>query len=134
MTVKIADMVEHIRNGTSIAVTTSNIGKDEAIAGKQQIEVVSSMFMNITQSVEQMAAEMEELSAVSQQMSAGTEQVTATMGELARISEHSAVGIEGMLQLSRKQWEIVSKMTDQFATLEQVADENRNLIKTFKFN
>jgi len=134
MTAKIAGMVEHIRDGTSIAVATSNIGKDEAIAGKQQIEAVSSMFMNIKESVENMASEMEELSAITEQMSAGTEQVSATMGDLANISEHSASGIELMLQLSQKQWESINKMTDQFETLEQVADENKSLIKTFKLD
>jgi len=134
MTSKIAYMVEHIRNGTNIAVTTSNIGKDEAITGRQQIEVVSSMFMNIKQSVEHMVSEMEELSAITEQMSAGTEQVSATMGELASISERSAAGVEVMLQLSSKQLDSINKMTTQFETLEQVTDENEKLIKTFKLN
>ncbi|MFO6495789.1 MULTISPECIES: methyl-accepting chemotaxis protein TlpB [Bacillus] len=106
----------------------------EVQSGLKITEKTETSFSQISDMTNEIAGKLQTLNAAVEQLSSGSREVSGAVEEIAEVSRESTAGIQDIAASAEEQMASMEEISSSSATLEQMAEELRELTKKFKVN
>ncbi|WP_260865705.1 methyl-accepting chemotaxis protein [Paenibacillus xylanexedens] len=129
---RITDLVQLIQNDTGHAVEAVKVNSSETEAGIEMVTVAGQAFEQISDAVNKVAGEIQEVSAGSEEMSASTNEVVGYVDQISNIAEEAAGGAHNVSAATEEQLASMEEIASSASSLSQMAEELQEQINKFK--
>ncbi|PLT35638.1 hypothetical protein CUU64_03270 [Bacillus sp. V5-8f] len=131
-TQQIGQLIAAIQDETERAVQSMGSVTKEVTEGMSVVQTAGTSFMEIQQSVNEAAEQIEQVSAAVQQMAAGTDQMVSSMGVISEIAKEAAFGTQNVSAATEEQLASMEEIGTSAESLNNLAEELQNEISKFK--
>lgn len=128
----IANLVHHIQEDTTQAMSSMNHVKIEMEDGLNRMHSTGNVFVNIKQAVEGIAGRIEEVFATMEQLSAGSEQINHTMIQINESAGQSIEHFQHISSSTQEQLAAMEEVASSAAHLSHLAEDMQNTTSQFK--
>ncbi|MEY8744062.1 methyl-accepting chemotaxis protein [Bacillales bacterium AN1005] len=129
---RITDLVQLIQNDTGHAVQAVKVNSSETEAGIEMVTAAGQAFEQISDAVNKVAGEIQEVSAGSEEMSASTNEVVGYVDQISNIAEEAAGGAHNVSAATEEQLASMEEIASSASSLSQMAEELQEQINKFK--
>ncbi|MCG7377636.1 methyl-accepting chemotaxis protein [Paenibacillus sp. ACRSA] len=129
---RITDLVQLIQNDTGHAVEAVKVNSSETEAGIEMVTAAGQAFEQISDAVNKVAGEIQEVSAGSEEMSASTNEVVGYVDQISNIAEEAAGGAHNVSAATEEQLASMEEIASSASSLSQMAEELQEQINKFK--
>lgn len=129
---RITDLVQLIQNDTGHAVEAVKVNSSETEAGIEMVTAAGQAFEQISDAVNKVAGEIQEVSAGSEEMSASTNEVVGYVDQISNIAEEAAGGAHNVSAATEEQLASMEEIASSASSLSQIAEELQEQINKFK--
>ncbi|TCZ78183.1 methyl-accepting chemotaxis protein [Paenibacillus albiflavus] len=129
---QIGQLVSAIQSETHLAVESMAQGTKEVGLGIEVVDHAGKSFEIIQQSINQVAAQIQEVTAYSQQMQSSTEQAVAIVSQISEVAKRSADGTKDISAAAQEQLASIEEVNSFSGSLATMAEDLRNIAKGFK--
>ncbi|UQZ37605.1 methyl-accepting chemotaxis protein [Paenibacillus sp. PK3_47] len=129
---KITELVQLIQNDTDHAVQAVKVNSSETEAGIEMVTAAGQAFEQISDAVNKVAGEIQEVSAGSEQMSASTDEVVHYVEEISTIAEEASGGVHNVSAATEEQLASMEEIASSAGALSRMAEELQEQINKFK--
>ncbi|MFC7373300.1 methyl-accepting chemotaxis protein [Fictibacillus iocasae] len=131
---KIGAIVKEVQDGTERSVTAMNEVRQNVISGMEITDRSKAKFTDIVDSMDRMAAQIEEISATSQEISAGSEEVAASVQDMADVARNSSEYTLKTAVSAEEQVASMQEIQQSVSQLSNMAIDLETIISSFKMN
>ncbi|WP_438825379.1 methyl-accepting chemotaxis protein TlpB [Bacillus sp. JJ353] len=124
----IQDIVKEIDNSLKMFQSVN----DEVMSGLKITEETEASFKHIYGMTNEIAGKLQTMNTAVEQLSKGSQDVSEAVGDIAEVSRESTAGIQDIAASAEEQLASMEEISSSAATLEQMAEELRDLTKKFK--
>ncbi|ASB88953.1 MULTISPECIES: methyl-accepting chemotaxis protein TlpB [Bacillus] len=124
----IQDIVKEIEHSLTMFQSVNY----EVQSGLNITEDTEASFKHIYDMTNEIAGELQTMNTAVEQLSKGSEEVSEAVEEIAEVSKESSAGIQDIAASAEEQLASMEEISSSAATLEQMAEDLRNLTKKFK--
>ncbi|AWV40949.1 chemotaxis protein [Bacillus licheniformis] len=124
----IQEIVKEIEHSLSMFQSVNH----EVQSGLKITEKTESSFHEISGMTNEIAGKLQTLNAAVEQLSKGSQEVSGAVQEIADVSRESTAGIQDIAASAEEQLASMEEISTSSATLEQMAEDLRELTKKFK--
>ncbi|MEK4269369.1 methyl-accepting chemotaxis protein TlpB [Bacillus sp. FSL W8-0940] len=124
----IQDIVKEIEHSLTMFQSVNY----EVQSGLNITEDTEASFKHIYDMTNEIAGELQTMNTAVEQLSKGSEEVSEAVEEIAEVSKESSAGIQDIAASAEEQLASMEEISSSDATLEQMAEDLRNLTKKFK--
>ncbi|WP_459208789.1 methyl-accepting chemotaxis protein TlpB [Bacillus glycinifermentans] len=124
----IQDIVKEIDNSLKMFQSVN----DEVMSGLKITEETEASFKHIYGMTNEIAGKLQTMNTAVEHLSKGSQDVSEAVGDIAEISRESTAGIQDIAASAEEQLASMEEISSSAATLEQMAEELRDLTKKFK--
>ncbi|MCM3204354.1 methyl-accepting chemotaxis protein [Paenibacillus illinoisensis] len=129
---KITDLVQLIQNDTNHAVQAVKVNSSETEAGIEMVTAAGQAFEQISEAVNKVAGEIQEVSAGSEEMSASTDEVVRYVEQISNIAEEASGGVHNVSAATEEQLASMEEIASSAGSLSKMAEELQEQINKFK--
>lgn len=129
---QIAKLTHEMEQGTGAATESMGTATKEITKGIATVQEAGERFRVILQSIQEVAAQMEEVSSASKQMDASMVHVGESFEVAVAISDQISAGAQEGSAASEEQLAAMQEVASSAATLSNIADELQEIIQRFK--
>lgn len=129
---KITDLVQLIQNDTNHAVLAVKVNSSETEAGIEIVTAAGQAFEHISEAVNKVADEIQEVSAGSEEMSASTDEVVRYIEQISSIAGKASGGVHNVSAATEEQLASMEEITAAAESLSKMAEELQGQINKFK--
>ncbi|PYY29651.1 Methyl-accepting chemotaxis protein [Paenibacillus illinoisensis] len=129
---KITDLVQLIQNDTNHAVQAVKLNSSETEAGIEMVTAAGQAFEQISEAVNKVAGEIQEVSAGSEEMSASTDEVVRYVEQISNIAEEASGGVHNVSAATEEQLASMEEIASSAGSLSKMAEELQEEINKFK--
>ncbi|AIQ57843.1 methyl-accepting chemotaxis protein [Paenibacillus borealis] len=129
---KITDLVQLIQNDTNHAVLAVKVNSSETEAGIEIVTAAGQAFEHISEAVNKVADEIQEVSAGSEEMSASTDEVVRYIEQISSIAGEASGGVHNVSAATEEQLASMEEITAAAESLSKMAEELQGQINKFK--
>lgn len=129
---QIAQLIEDIQKDTDNAIETMGNGIAEVERGAQVVRATGETFIQIVQSAESIAGQIQEVSAASEEISASSEQIAASMGMMRHQAEDTLGHIQSVAAASEEQLASMEEVTRASEALNKMSEDLKHEIDKFQ--
>ncbi|MDF9842853.1 MULTISPECIES: methyl-accepting chemotaxis protein [unclassified Paenibacillus] len=129
---KITDLVQLIQSDTDQAVEAVQVNSSETEAGIEMVTAAGQAFEQISEVVNKVAGEIQEVSAGSEEMTASTDESVRYMSEISMIAEESSSGVHNVSAATEEQLASMEEISTSAGALSKMAEELQEQINKFK--
>ncbi|MBG9914927.1 chemotaxis protein, partial [Bacillus sonorensis] len=124
----IQDIVKEIEHSLTMFQSVNH----EVQSGLNITEDTEASFKHIYDMTNEIAGKLQTMNTAVEQLSKGSEEVSEAVEEIAEVSKESSAGIQDIAASAEEQLASMEEISSSAATLEQMAEDLRNLTKKFK--
>lgn len=128
---QIEQLIASIQNESHQAVDSMEKGTREVSLGIEVVNEAGKSFVQIRDSVSQVASQIQEVQAYSQLMTKDTEQVVQLIGQISAIAENSADGTQNVSAATEEQLAAIQQVTSSAESLAKVAEDLQEQVRKF---
>lgn len=128
----IYDLIKEIQTEAEKAVQSMDDGSAVVIEGIRMVHLSGDSFKDIVTSIEQVAAESQEVFAVVAQVHSGTKVMLESMESISQIAEHSAANIQNVAAAAEEQNAAMEEVSASAEALSEMAQQLQEAISKFK--
>lgn len=129
---KITDLVQLIQKDTDHAVQAVKVNSNETEAGIEIVTAAGQAFEQISNAVNKVAGEIQEVSAGSEEMSASTSEVVGYVGQISNIAGEAAGGVHNVSAATQQQLASMEEIASSAGSLSKMAEELQEQINKFR--
>ncbi|WP_188066722.1 methyl-accepting chemotaxis protein [Brevibacillus brevis] len=129
---RITDLVQLIQNDTRQAVEAVKMNSDETQSGMEIVTAAGQAFENISNAVNKVAGEIQEVSAGAEQMAASTDEVVHYVEKISAIAEEASGGVNNVSAATEQQLASTEEIASSAGSLSKMAEELQEQINKFK--
>ncbi|WP_433751436.1 methyl-accepting chemotaxis protein [Paenibacillus amylolyticus] len=129
---KITDLVQLIQKDTDHAVQAVKVNSSETEAGIEMVTAAGQAFEQISDAVNKVAGEIQEVSAGSEEMSASTTEVVGYVSQISNIAGEAAGGVHNVSAATQQQLASMEEIASSAGSLSKMAEELQEQINKFK--
>ncbi|MED1947691.1 MULTISPECIES: methyl-accepting chemotaxis protein [Brevibacillus] len=129
---RITDLVQLIQNDTRQAVEAVKMNSDETQSGMEIVTAAGQAFENISNAVNKVAGEIQEVSAGAEQMAASTDEVVHYVEKISTIAEEASGGVNNVSAATEQQLASTEEIASSAGSLSKMAEELQEQINKFK--
>lgn len=129
---KITDLVQLIQNDTNHAVLAVKVNSSETEAGIEIVTAAGQAFEHISEAVNKVADEIQEVSAGSEEMSASTDEVVRYIEQISSIAGEASGGVHNVSAATEEQLASMEEIASSAEFLSKMAEELQGQINKFK--
>ncbi|AIQ54753.1 chemotaxis protein [Paenibacillus sp. FSL R7-0331] len=129
---KITDLVQLIQNDTNHAIEAVKVNSSETEAGIEIVTAAGQAFGQITEVVNKVAGEIQEVSAGSEEMSASTDESVQYMEQISNIAQESSGEVHNVSAATEEQLASMEEIASSASALSKMAEELQEQINKFK--
>ncbi|MFX3651190.1 MAG: methyl-accepting chemotaxis protein [Paenibacillus sp.] len=129
---KITDLVQLIQKDTDHAVQAVKVNSSETEAGIEMVTAAGQAFEQISDAVNKVAGEIQEVSAGSEEMSASTTEVVGYASQISNIAGEAAGGVHNVSAATQQQLASMEEIASSAGSLSKMAEELQEQINKFK--
>ncbi|MBW5471076.1 HAMP domain-containing protein [Brevibacillus formosus] len=129
---RITDLVQLIQNDTRQAVEAAKMNSDETQSGMEIVTAAGQAFENISNAVNKVAGEIQEVSAGAEQMAASTDEVVHYVEKISAIAEEASGGVNNVSAATEQQLASTEEIASSAGSLSKMAEELQEQINKFK--
>lgn len=129
---QIAKLIQGIQSDTLQVATLMDKEMTEVTHGIQLVEETGKSFDSILHSIENVSSEIQQVAAISEEMSASVEQVNKNVEGVAIVVGSTGISISDIASATEEQSASMQEVTASAASLGNMAEGLRELVKTFK--
>lgn len=129
---RITDLVQLIQKDTDHAVQAVKVNSSETEAGIEMVTAAGQAFEQISDAVNKVAGEIQEVSAGSEEMSASTTEVVGYVSQISNIAGEAAGGVHNVSAATQQQLASMEEIASSAGSLSKMAEELQEQINKFK--
>ncbi|KHL92982.1 chemotaxis protein [Paenibacillus sp. IHB B 3415] len=129
---KITDLVQLIQKDTNHAVQAVKVNSSETEAGIEIVTAAGQAFEHISEAVNKVADEIQEVSAGSEEMSASTDEVVQYIEQISSIAGEASGGVHNVSAATEEQLASMEEIAASAEFLSRMAEELQGQINKFK--
>ncbi|NMI04545.1 HAMP domain-containing protein [Paenibacillus sp. SZ31] len=129
---RITDLVQLIQKDTDHAVEAVKVNSSETEAGIEMVTAAGQAFEQISDAVNKVAGEIQEVSAGSEEMSASTTEVVGYVSQISNIAGEAAGGVHNVSAATQQQLASMEEIASSAGSLSKMAEELQEQINKFK--
>ncbi|WP_458125590.1 methyl-accepting chemotaxis protein [Paenibacillus sp. Z3-2] len=129
---RITDLVQLIQKDTDHAVQAVKVNSSETEAGIEMVTAAGQAFEQISDAVNKVAGEIQEVSAGSEEMSASTTEVVGYVSQISNIAGEAAGGVHNVSAATEQQLASMEEIASSAGSLSKMAEELQEQINKFK--
>lgn len=129
---RITDLVQLIQKDTDHAVQAVKVNSSETEAGIEMVTAAGQAFEQISDAVNKVAGEIQEVSAGSEEMSASTTEVVGYVSQISNIAGEAAGGVHNVSAATQRQLASMEDIASSAGSLSKMAEELQEQINKFK--
>ncbi|WP_339285876.1 methyl-accepting chemotaxis protein [Paenibacillus sp. FSL R5-0486] len=129
---RITDLVQLIQKDTDHAVQAVKVNSSETEAGIEMVTAAGQAFEQISDAVNKVAGEIQEVSAGSEEMSASTTEVVGYVSQISNIAGEAAGGVHNVSAATQQQLASMEDIASSAGSLSKMAEELQEQINKFK--
>lgn len=129
---KITDLVQLIQKDTDHAVQAVKVNSNETEAGIEIVTAAGQAFEQISNAVNKVAGEIQEVSAGSEEMSASTTEVVGYVDQISNIAGEAAGGVHNVSAATQQQLASMEEIASSAGSLSKMAEELQEQINKFR--
>lgn len=129
---RITNLVQLIQNDTRQAVEAVKMNSDETQSGMEIVTAAGQAFENISNAVNKVAGEIQEVSAGAEQMAASTDEVVHYVEKISAIAEEASGGVNNVSAATEQQLASTEEIASSAGSLSKMAEELQEQINKFK--
>ncbi|WP_336759208.1 methyl-accepting chemotaxis protein [Paenibacillus sp. USHLN196] len=129
---RITDLVQLIQKDTDHAVQAVKVNSSETEAGIEMVTAAGQVFEQISDAVNKVAGEIQEVSAGSEEMSASTTEVVGYVSQISNIAGEAAGGVHNVSAATQQQLASMEEIASSAGSLSKMAEELQEQINKFK--
>jgi len=129
---QIGQLISTIQNETHHAVEAMAKGTDEVGLGIEVVHKAGRSFETIQQSVNHVAAQIQEVTAYSQQMQSNTEQAVEIVSQISEEARKSADGTQNISAAAQEQLASIEEVNSFAESLAKMAEDLQTIVKAYK--
>ncbi|AOY75906.1 methyl-accepting chemotaxis protein [Clostridium formicaceticum] len=131
-TEKISQLVGNIGKNTQGAVQSINTSKERVEIGKNVIEDVNKVFIDILTSVKGVTKEIKDLASVSDEMSMGAKEVSSSVNQLETIAKELSYSMQNIATSAQDELKHIKGIKTSSENLAHMAEELQQIVPKFK--
>ena len=131
---QITKLIRSIQEETTNAVKQMQEGTAKAAEGRLKTNELTTVFHTIEEAVKDVETKVEEVSSAAEQMASGSEQMVDAVNVVKTAAEENAQASQENSAASQEQLAMMEEISSSAQSLSQLADDMRNMVKTFKLN
>ncbi|USG65510.1 methyl-accepting chemotaxis protein [Brevibacillus ruminantium] len=128
---QIEQLITAIQAESNQAVHSMEKGTREVALGIDVVNEAGKSFVQIRDSVSQVATQIHEVQAYSLQMTKDTEQVVHLVGQISKVAENAADGTQNVSAATEEQLAAVQQVTSSAESLAKVAEDLQDQVRKF---
>lgn len=129
---RITDLVQLIQKDTDHAVQAVKVNSNETEAGIEIVTAAGQAFEQISNVVNKVAGEIQEVSAGSEEMSASTNEVVGYVDQISNIAGEAAGGVHNVSAATQQQLASMEEIASSAGSLSKMAEELQEQINKFR--
>ncbi|MGE5703922.1 MAG: methyl-accepting chemotaxis protein [Clostridia bacterium] len=129
---RITELIEVIRQETTLAVSAMDKGYDDVEEGMAVVREAGDAFQKISEKVSQVAVQMEDVSVSSEQMLTNTRNFAQSVGHIEKIARESLRNAHAVAASSQEQLASMEEISASTEALNKMAQELHELTGRFK--
>ncbi|WP_405131569.1 methyl-accepting chemotaxis protein [Paenibacillus sp. FSL H8-0317] len=129
---RITDLVQLIQKDTDHAVQAVKVNSSETESGIEMVTAAGQAFEQISDAVNKVAGEIQEVSAGSEEMSASTTEVVGYVSQISNIAGEAAGGVHNVSAATQQQLASMEEIASSAGSLSKMAEELQEQINKFK--
>jgi methyl-accepting chemotaxis protein len=129
---RITDLVQLIQKDTDHAVQAVKVNSNETEAGIEIVTAAGQAFEQISDAVNKVAGEIQEVSAGSEEMSASTNEVVGYVDQISNIAGEAAGGVHNVSAATQQQLASMEEIASSAGSLSKMAEELQEQINKFR--
>ncbi|WP_440117030.1 methyl-accepting chemotaxis protein [Paenibacillus sp. QZ-Y1] len=129
---QITDLVQLIQKDTEHAVQAVKVNSSETEAGIEIVTAAGQAFEQISNVVNKVAGEIQEVSAGSEEMSASTNEVVGYVDQISNIAGEAAGGVHNVSAATQQQLASMEEIASSAGSLSKMAEELQEQINKFR--
>ncbi|WP_042201115.1 methyl-accepting chemotaxis protein [Paenibacillus camerounensis] len=129
---KITDLVQLIQDDTNHAIEAVKVNSSETESGIEIVTAAGQAFGQITEVVNKVAGEIQEVSAGSEEMSASTDESVRYMEQISNIAQESSGEVHNVSAATEEQLASMEEIASSASALSKMAEELQEQINKFK--
>ncbi|REK76922.1 methyl-accepting chemotaxis protein [Paenibacillus paeoniae] len=129
---QIAELLASIQSETAIAIDSIEEGTREVAIGMDVVNQAGAAFTEILESVQQVAAQIQEVTAYSIQMNSNTEHAVDQVNVITEIAGRSAEGTQNVSAATEEQLAAMEQVSASATSLAQMAEDLQSYLRQFK--
>ncbi|MHA7964154.1 methyl-accepting chemotaxis protein [Paenibacillus sp. CAU 1782] len=129
---QISRLVQLIQKDTRHAVEAVKVNSDETQSGMEIVTEAGRAFEQISNAINKVAGEIQEVSAGAEQMAASTDEVVKFMGEISGIAEKASGGVQNVSAATEQQLASMEEIAASAGSLSQMAEQLQEQVNKFK--
>jgi methyl-accepting chemotaxis protein len=129
---RITDLVQLIQKDTDHAVQAVKVNSNETEAGIEIVTAAGQAFEQISNAVNKVAGEIQEVSAGSEEMSASTNEVVGYVDQISNIAGEAAGGVHNVSAATQQQLASMEEIASSAGSLSKMAEELQEQINKFR--
>ncbi|KKB74639.1 methyl-accepting chemotaxis protein [Bacillus sp. FSL M8-0052] len=129
---EIEDLIQKIVKEIEHSLTMFQSVNHEVQSGLKITEETESSFKHIYEMTNEIAGKLQTMNAAVEHLSKGSQDVSEAVGDIAEVSRENTAGIQDIAASAEEQLASMEEISSSAATLEQMAEELRDLTRKFK--
>ncbi|NUJ18667.1 HAMP domain-containing protein [Bacillus glycinifermentans] len=129
---EIEDLIQKIVKEIEHSFTMFQSVNHEVQSGLKITEETESSFKHIYEMTNEIAGKLQTMNAAVEHLSKGSQDVSEAVGDIAEVSRENTAGIQDIAASAEEQLASMEEISSSAATLEQMAEELRDLTRKFK--
>lgn len=129
---QISEIVQLIQQDTNHAVEAVKVNSNETEEGIELVAAAGQAFEQISDAVNKVAGEIQEVSAGSEEMSASTNEVVSYVGQISNIASEAAGSVHNVSAATEEQLASMEEIASSAGLLSKMAEELQGQVNKFK--
>jgi len=129
---QIAELLASIQSETTLAIDSIEEGTREVAIGMEVVNQAGAAFTEILDSVQQVAAQIQEVTSYSIQMNSNTEHAVDQVNVITEIAGRSAEGTQNVSAATEEQLAAMEQVSASATSLAQMAEDLQSYLRQFK--
>lgn len=125
-------LITNVQDHTKEVVNGAKSGVENVKRGIASIEKVGNRFEDVVEAIAKITVEIGQMSAAAEEMSANTEEISASMMEMAATARTANDHVQGVTQSMHHQQQTIDDINNETEKLEEMAQQLKDAIQTFR--